>query len=89
MDAPTPTQTTAPPKCTTAIPDKYGFVPPDSCNANYGFYPSWEWNLVFAIAFALTSLAHVVQAIIFRKASRQSNMHTGAACPDLFLSDRT
>ncbi|KAH8898861.1 hypothetical protein GQ53DRAFT_612491, partial [Thozetella sp. PMI_491] len=50
------------PTCTTAVPDHYGHVPPDACNANYGFYPSWEWNLVFAIGFALTTLVHLVQA---------------------------
>ncbi|KAK4150640.1 hypothetical protein C8A00DRAFT_46028 [Chaetomidium leptoderma] len=43
METPTPTPILpSPPKCTTAIPDNQGYVPPDACNANYGFYPSWE-----------------------------------------------
>lgn len=55
------------PTCTTAVPDKNGHVPPEACNANYGFYPKWEDNMVFAIAFALTTAAHLTQAIVFKK----------------------
>lgn len=64
----TPTATlTSPPKCTTAIPDHHGYVPPTACNANYGFYPSWEWNLVFTIGFFLASLFHIAQMLASRK----------------------
>lgn len=64
----TPTSTTAAiPSCTSAIPDHYGYVPPDACNANYGFYPSWEWNLVFAVVFGLTTLGHTVQMFVYQK----------------------
>src|SRR5690242_9085652 len=66
METPIPTLP-SPPKCTTAIPDNQGYVPPDACNANYGFYPSWEWNLFFAIAFFLTSLLHIAQLLASRK----------------------
>jgi hypothetical protein len=63
----TSTSSSASPTCTTAIPDKYGYVPPDSCNANYGFYPQWEDNTAFAVAFGLSTVAHLVQAIILKK----------------------
>jgi len=63
---PSPTES-AQPTCTTAIPDQNGWVPSDACNANYGFYPSFEWNLVFAIAFGLTTVAHLVQMFVYRK----------------------
>lgn len=32
-----------------------------------GFYPSWEWNVLFAEAFILTSLAHTVQMPLYKK----------------------
>ncbi|KAH6640390.1 RTA1 like protein-domain-containing protein [Chaetomium tenue] len=68
MTTPTPTPTLpSPPKCTTAIPDHRGYVPPTACNANYGFYPSWEWNLVFTIGFFLASLLHIAQMLASRK----------------------
>ncbi|KAJ9414329.1 hypothetical protein QL093DRAFT_2106797 [Fusarium oxysporum] len=57
----------ATPSCTTAAPDKYGYVPPDSCNANYGFYPNWEDNTAFAVAFGLSTVAHLAQAIILKQ----------------------
>lgn len=69
----TPTQllavatSTATATCTTAVPDKFGYVPPTSCNANYGFYPKWQDNMAFAIAFGLTTMVHVVQAVKFKK----------------------
>ncbi|KAL9487834.1 hypothetical protein ACSS6W_000111 [Trichoderma asperelloides] len=53
--------------CTTAVPDANGYVPPDACNANYGFYPRWEDNAAFAIAFSLTTCAHLAQAIVLKK----------------------
>ncbi|KAM5366799.1 hypothetical protein ACJZ2D_010339 [Fusarium nematophilum] len=53
--------------CTTAVPDKYGYVPPDSCNANYGFYPQWEDNTAFAVAFGLSTVVHLVQAVLLKK----------------------
>ncbi|KAL6693194.1 RTA1 like domain-containing protein [Trichoderma pleuroticola] len=53
--------------CTTAVPDTNGYVPPDACNANYGFYPRWEDNAAFAIAFGLTTCAHLAQAITLKK----------------------
>ncbi|KAL6890071.1 RTA1 like domain-containing protein [Trichoderma evansii] len=53
--------------CTSAVPDSNGYVPPDACNANYGFYPRWEDNAAFAIAFSLTTCAHLAQAIVVKK----------------------
>ncbi|KAF4500422.1 RTA1 domain containing protein [Fusarium agapanthi] len=49
------TVSSATPSCPTAVPDKYGYVPPDSCNANYGFYLNWEDNTAFAVAFGLST----------------------------------
>ncbi|KAF7542950.1 hypothetical protein G7046_g10086 [Stylonectria norvegica] len=53
--------------CTTAAPGKYGYVPSDSCNSNYNFNPSFDGNMAFAILFGLTTLTHLVQAIIYKK----------------------
>lgn len=57
------------PTCTTAVPDKNGYVPPESCNANYGFYPKWQDNMAFAALFALTTVAHLTQCIVYKKVS--------------------
>ncbi|RMJ03392.1 hypothetical protein CDV36_015077 [Fusarium kuroshium] len=53
--------------CTTAVPDKYGHVPIDACNSNYFFDPSFAANLAFCVLFGMTTLAHITQAIIFKK----------------------
>lgn len=63
----TTSATTATSTCTTAVPDKYGHVPYGACNSNYNFDPSFEANLAFLVLFALTTLTHIVQAIIFKK----------------------
>ncbi|OAA75707.1 RTA1 domain protein [Akanthomyces lecanii RCEF 1005] len=56
------------PSCITAVPDKNGYVPPEACNANYGFYPKWEDNCAFAAFFGLTAAAHLAQAVLYKKA---------------------
>ncbi|KAJ4327823.1 hypothetical protein N0V84_001785 [Fusarium piperis] len=53
--------------CTTAVPGKYGHVPIDACNSNYFFDPSFAANLAFCVLFGMTTLAHITQAIIFKK----------------------
>lgn len=55
--------------CTTATPDKYGRVPVDACNSNYFFDPSFAANLAFCVLFGMTTLVHLVQAILFKKVS--------------------
>ncbi|KAK4097356.1 hypothetical protein N658DRAFT_434157 [Parathielavia hyrcaniae] len=62
--SPPPEPATAPPTCTTATPDSRGYVPPQACNAHYGFYPSWEWNLVFAVGFLVASVLHAAQMLL-------------------------
>ncbi|KAK0612120.1 RTA1 like protein-domain-containing protein [Immersiella caudata] len=66
MESTTPTAPSEP-ECTTAVPDANGYVPPTACNANYGFYPSWGWNLAFAVFFGITTLIHLVQMFVYRK----------------------
>lgn len=65
----TPTATSDSPSatCNTAVPDRYGHVPIDACNAYYSFYPSFAGNAVFAVLFGLTMLAHLGEAIHFKK----------------------
>ncbi|KAF4496485.1 phospholipid-translocating ATPase [Fusarium agapanthi] len=53
--------------CTTAVPGKYGRVPVDACNANYFFDPSFAANLAFCVLFGMTTMTHLVQAILFKK----------------------
>ncbi|KAH7237880.1 hypothetical protein B0J15DRAFT_569523 [Fusarium solani] len=55
--------------CTTAVPGAYGYVPfdPNTCNSNYPFYPSFTGNLAFATVFGLSTIAHLIEAIAFKK----------------------
>ncbi|KAM0340236.1 hypothetical protein ACHAPU_010580 [Fusarium lateritium] len=63
----TTTVSSATATCTTATPDKYGRVPVDACNSNYFFDPSFGTNLAFCTLFGLTTLVHLIQAILFKK----------------------
>lgn len=63
----TGTSTSATQSCTTAVPGKYGHVPYGACNSYYNFDPSFDANLAFLILFALSTLVHIVQAVIFKK----------------------
>ncbi|KAL7760337.1 hypothetical protein ACKLNR_010427 [Fusarium oxysporum f. sp. zingiberi] len=53
--------------CTTAVPGKYGRVPVDACNANYFFDPSFAANLALCVLFGMTTMVHLIQAILFKK----------------------
>ncbi|KAK1718048.1 RTA1 domain-containing protein [Colletotrichum acutatum] len=55
------------PSCTTAVPGKYGHVPIDACNSYYAFDPSFGGNVAFAVLFGLSFIAHIAQAILYRK----------------------
>lgn len=63
----TTTATSAIATCTTAVPGKYGRVPVDACNSNYFFDPNFGANLAFCVLFGMTTLAHLTQAILFKK----------------------
>ncbi|KAF3764665.1 hypothetical protein M406DRAFT_222371, partial [Cryphonectria parasitica EP155] len=53
--------------CTTAVPGKYGNVPITACNSNYNFDPSFSAAVAFSVLFGLLTLAHVTEAITFKK----------------------
>jgi hypothetical protein len=57
----------ATPGCVTAVPGKYGNVPPGACNAYYDFNPSFEGNLAFAVLFGISLIGHIIQAILYKK----------------------
>ncbi|KAF2177081.1 RTA1-domain-containing protein [Zopfia rhizophila CBS 207.26] len=59
------TSTTA--TCTTAVPGKHGYVPPEACNSNWAFSPSFEAAILFSVLFAILLLAHVFQAFWYKK----------------------
>lgn len=63
-----PTATSsATPSCITFTPGKNGYVPPESCNAQWSFSPSFGAALFFAIAFGISLLLHFFQAFYFKK----------------------
>jgi hypothetical protein len=53
--------------CTTAVPGKNGYVPPEACNAQWSYDPSFVAAVVFATLFGLLTLAHLGLAILHRK----------------------
>lgn len=53
--------------CTTATPGKYGYVPPDACNAYWGYSPSFAAAIAFSTLFGILTLAHLGLAVLFRK----------------------
>ena len=55
------------PSCTTAVPGKYGYVPPDACNSDYNYNPSFGAAVAFAVLFGLVFAGHLGQAIRFKK----------------------
>ncbi|KAF2116441.1 RTA1 like protein-domain-containing protein [Lophiotrema nucula] len=59
--------TTATPTCTTAVPGKYGYVPPEACNANWSYNPSFSAAIAFTTLFGLLTLAQITLAFIYRK----------------------
>lgn len=61
------------PGCTTAIPGKYGHVPPDACNSYYTVVPDFNSAIAFATLFGILTLIHFYQAIAYKKAS---HIHT-------------
>ncbi|KAF2248011.1 hypothetical protein BU26DRAFT_325639 [Trematosphaeria pertusa] len=62
------TTTTSPTaSCTTAVPGKYGYVPPDACNAYWAFSPSFAAAVAFSTLFGILMLAQICLAILFRK----------------------
>lgn len=66
--SPVSTTSSAPTEsCTTAVPGKYGYVPPEACNAQWSYDPSFAAALTFAVLFGLLTLTHLGLAILHRK----------------------
>lgn len=70
---------TATATCTTAVPGAYGYVPfnTNTCNSYYPFYPSFTGNLSFATVFGLSTIAHLIEAIAFKKVRHLPAVDTG------------
>lgn len=52
----------------TLTPDKNGYLLPGTCNALYDYYPSSALALTFATIFGVLTLAHLTQAVFYKKA---------------------
>lgn len=69
--SPSTTSTSAStPSCTTAIPGKYGSVPITACNSYYNAPPQFAAAVALAVLFGLLTVAHIAEAILFRKVSQ-------------------
>lgn len=56
------------PTCTqTIIPDKNGYVPPDSCHALYRYYPSFGAALAATVLFGVATIVQIAQAAHYKK----------------------
>lgn len=53
--------------CTTAVPGKYGYVPVTACNSNYNYNPSFSAAVAVSVIFGILTVAHLVEAFIFKK----------------------
>ncbi|KAL6863347.1 hypothetical protein ACO1O0_003596 [Amphichorda felina] len=53
-DLPTSTASIPTPSCTTAVPDKNGWVPLDACNSQYAYNPNFAAECAFAALFGLS-----------------------------------
>jgi hypothetical protein len=79
----TPTATSSPsqtslqstPSCTTAVPGKYGYVPPDACNAYYNFNPNFVAAVVVAIIFGIFTAIHITLGIATKKVIKVHKLH--------------
>ncbi|KAF7959940.1 hypothetical protein EAE96_001543 [Botrytis aclada] len=69
VTVPAKTVSFAVPTCIqTLTPDKKGYLPPGTCNALYDYYPSSILAVVFAAIFGVLTLAHIIQAFVYKKA---------------------
>jgi hypothetical protein len=66
--------------CTTAVPGRYGKVPPGSCNSIYNYDPQFAAAVAVAVIFGLLTLTHVVLAIVFRKVRTCSRVRPLHVC---------
>ncbi|KAI0836543.1 RTA1 like protein-domain-containing protein [Hypoxylon sp. FL0890] len=56
------------PTCIQTIkPDANGYLPPGTCNALWDYYPSFSAALAFTVIFGLLTIAHLYEAIAYRK----------------------
>lgn len=53
--------------CITATPGKNGYVPPEACNAEWSYSPSFAAAVLFTVLFGLTTLTQLCQAIYYKK----------------------
>ena len=69
----------ASPTCIFVTPDSNGYVPEYACDSNYNYYPSFSAAVLFAVLFGITFIAHVTQAILYRKLRLTWPLLMGAA----------
>ncbi|KAF2786236.1 hypothetical protein K505DRAFT_330487 [Melanomma pulvis-pyrius CBS 109.77] len=61
------TTATALPSCITATPGRDGYVPPDACNAQWAYSPSFSAAITYAVLFGILAVAQTALAILYRK----------------------
>jgi hypothetical protein len=61
-----PTNTCTPGATSYATPASHGYVPADACNALWQYSPSFAAAILFSILFGVCTVAHLVQALMYR-----------------------
>jgi hypothetical protein len=68
--------TSATATCITGVPGKYGYVNPSDCNSLWNFQPSYSAAIAFSVLFAIVTVAHLTQGILYKKVSCLNFLHT-------------
>lgn len=53
--------------CLDIKPGKNGYLPPEACDVILYYVPSFGAAIFFCVLYGLTTLVHLVQAIIYKK----------------------
>ncbi|KAJ5156369.1 hypothetical protein N7492_009172 [Penicillium capsulatum] len=69
MASPTTTSTsaTSTPTCLDIEPGKNGYLPPEACDVILFYAPSFGAAILFCVLFGLTTMAHLFQAVQYKK----------------------
>jgi hypothetical protein len=60
---------TASATCLNIAPGKNGYLPPEACDVVLYYVPSFAAAVLFCVFYGMTTLAHVIQAVIYKKVS--------------------
>lgn len=60
---------TASATCLNISPGKNGYLPPEACDVVLYYVPSFAAAILFCVFYGMTTLMHIIQAVIYKKVS--------------------